>query len=153
MLLSGQLGFFSLLLTNSFSCLLCLCQFVALKPVCFLSVHFYFLMFWFSFLCPFELPCFASGGGHLFYNGWVCQVPWTHLNGRYFRFLQDAHKTWIFCQLIIHVRLQIPCNLALQPCQIWAFIGTCLRHWSGTQDPTIVVHIGQVSSMTFTRLM
>ena len=70
-LLLSALSF--LRLTNSF---LLLCLFVALKPICVLTVRFRFPAFWFPCLCPFEFLCSASsslynaskGGGHLFHN-------------------------------------------------------------------------------------
>ena len=64
-----------------------------------------------------------------------------------------ARESRLFCQLIAHVGLQIPCNLALSPVKSGHLSGCASAIYLGPPDPTVIAHIKKVSYMTFTHMM
>jgi len=134
---------------------------MALKPISFLTVRFHFLAFWFPCLYLFEFLYFTSsllcnasqGGGHLYRN----ELSFSSLGNVWTIVIsicsQISLKTRIFSNSLSMSDFKLYIIRPVYPIGSGHLSNRISPIDLGPPDPTVSVHIGQVSSMTFTRPM
>lgn len=144
--------------------LLTLCQFVALKPVCSLTVHFRFPVFQIfgspasvhlnpSILHNQSLYNTSQGSGHLFHNGWVSVLLDTFETVVFFVNSKNAYETRPFTNVSSisdfksYVILLYNLVKSGHPSECISSVDL------GALDLMVFVHIGWLNSMMSTHLM